>query len=67
MLPLGAWMPDRADYQNPGVCEALNVIPSHGSADGQIAYRPMQALTTYSSALPAACLGATGFSMSMVS
>ena len=53
IVPFGEWLPDRADFANPGATEALNVIPT---ADG---YRPFPALSAVSSnALTARCQGA---------
>jgi hypothetical protein len=43
--PFGEWMPDLADFQNPGITEAKNVIPT---ADG---YRPFPGLSAFSNAL----------------
>ena len=57
IIPLGEWLPDRADFANPGATEALNVIPT---ADG---YRPMPNLSAVSSnALTARCQGAVAAS-----
>jgi hypothetical protein len=60
MVPCGAWYPDRPVFQNPGALEALNVVPTHGASEGQIAYRPMKSLTAYSDALSARCMGGVG-------
>jgi hypothetical protein len=51
-LPFGEWLPDLADYRNPGCTNALNVIPA---ADG---FRPMPDKTVQSDALDATALGA---------
>lgn len=57
IIPFGEWLPDRADFANPGATEALNVIPS---ADG---YRPFPAFSAVSTnALTARCQGAVAAS-----
>src|SRR5689334_12118328 len=46
-LAAAEWLPDQADYQNPGTPTVLGVIPA------VLGYRPFQAFTVQSSALTA--------------
>jgi hypothetical protein len=51
-IPLGEWLPDLPDYQNPGALTAKNVIPAGMS------YAPFLSQEVYSNALDARCQGA---------
>ena len=52
MIPIGEWLPDLPEYQNPGATTAKNVLPSGAS------YEQFPGLSVYSSALTARCQGA---------
>ncbi len=52
LLQFGEWLPDLADFGNPGSLSALNVIPS------QSGYRPFKSLSAQSNALTDRCQGA---------
>lgn len=52
LVPFGEWVPDLAEFGNPGSLTAKNVIPAKES------YRPFQGLTAVSNALTARCQGA---------
>lgn len=53
IVPFGEWLPDMANFNNPGVTEAKNVIPGAGN------YLPFQEVETYSTnALEGRCQGA---------
>lgn len=53
MIPFGEWLPDRGDFENPGLTVATNVLPKT-----QDSYGPFPDLTVYSNALTARCQGA---------
>lgn len=53
-LPVGEFMPDQPDYNNPGSAQVFNVYPRT-----QQSYGPIASLSPYASALGAACEGAT--------
>ena len=44
-LPFGPWLPDQPALDNPGVTEALNVLPASGG------YKPLRRLARYSAPL----------------
>ncbi|MGE6781304.1 hypothetical protein ACQKGL_02140 [Ensifer adhaerens] len=46
-LPLGAWCPDLADLDNPGVTVAHNVIPNFGNTQGGVTYEPLKEASLY--------------------
>lgn len=52
MIPFGEWLPDLAAFENAGATEAKNVIPAVRG------YRPLKALSSFSSALDTRCRGA---------
>ena len=52
MIPLGEWLPDLPQRNNPGAITAQNVIPHQNS------YKPLAALSAYSSAISGQALGA---------
>ena len=54
LVPFGDWLPDLAEFGNPGSLTAKNVIPAKES------YRPFPGLTAVSNALDTRCLGAYG-------
>jgi hypothetical protein len=51
-LPIGEWLPDQPDFNNPGAATITNVLPRTEQS-----YGPMQAPSVYSSALTARCQG----------
>src|SRR5690554_6208880 len=51
-VPVGPWLPDQPDYQNPGSTEALNVIPAARS------YRPLPGFVPTGGAMDARVQGA---------
>lgn len=55
MIPLGEWLPDLPDRDNPGATEALNVTPE------VFGYSPFRTLSSSTDALSARCRGAGSF------
>lgn len=56
MIPFGEWLPDRPNLENPGMTEALNVIPTAGG------YAPFETFnSTPTNALDGVCKGAASF------
>lgn len=51
LIPAAEWLPDQADYQNPGSPNVANVLPDLGG------YRPFLAFTVQSDALDARARG----------
>lgn len=51
IIPFGEWLPDLAEYSNPGALIALNVIPQLNS------YRALNDLSSFTNALANVCLG----------
>lgn len=56
MIPFSEWLPDRPNLENPGMTEALNIIPTAG---GYAPFEGFNASTT--NALDARCQGAASF------
>lgn len=54
-LPLGEWLPDQADYKNPGLTEAENVYPLEGG------YGPFETPTVTSQQVTGTVIGAKQF------
>lgn len=52
MTPLGAWLPDQPDFQNPGSATMLNVVPRTASS-----YGPAPQLSPVTGSLSARCQG----------
>lgn len=55
-LPMGEYLPDLPDYNNPGSDTVLNVVPKTPTS-----YGPVQAPVVYSDALDDRCQGAAAF------
>lgn len=55
MIPLGEWLPDIPQRDNPGAITAQNVIPHAKS------YKPLPSLSAYSTAISNQALGAASF------
>lgn len=53
MIPFGEYLPDQADFENPGLTIARNVIPKTATS-----YGPFPSQAVYSDALDARCQGA---------
>lgn len=51
VIQAAEWLPDQADYQNPGSPNVANVIPA------PLGYRPFASFTVQSGALPARAMG----------
>lgn len=52
-IPVGEFLPDMPDYQNPGTSKAHNVYPRTVQS-----YSPVAGISTYANALPSAVIGA---------
>jgi hypothetical protein len=53
VLPFGPWLPDQAQFENPGTSTALNVLPRTPKS-----YGPAPSLSAVTGALDARCQGA---------
>lgn len=56
ILPVGEWMPDQPEFNNPGATTILNVVPQTAQS-----YGPMPTPTPYSTAITARAQGVYGF------
>lgn len=55
LIPIGEWLPDQPDFQNPGAATITNVYPRTAQS-----YGPVAGLSTIINALTARCQGALG-------